>query len=179
MRIRPVNFTWTDEGVMRPDPRFRRLCDHQFVVGIEYSLAPIEARTRKSHNHYFATLHDIWLNLPEDHGRRFPTEEHMRAWALVEAGYATEKVVVCDTKKDAQRLAAFARREKPFSVIIVSGPVVKIFDPMSQSGQAMGREVFQDSKTKVLDVCSALTATPREAFEREAAERVPPERKRT
>lgn len=176
-RIRAVPFQWTDEGVMRPDPRFRRLCDHQFMIGADYYLAPLEARTRKSHSHYFATLHQIWLNLSDDLHRKYPTEEHLRAKALVEVDYCTERDVVFDTEKDARRFALFARQEKPYSVIVCRGPVVKIFDPMSQSAQAMGAETFQDSKTKVLDWCAALTATPREAFEKEAAETVPRERR--
>lgn len=162
---------------MWPDPRHMRLCQKQFVDGEVYPLVPLEARSRKSHAHFFATLHDIWENLPEDAAARFPLGvEQMRKWALVEAGYADEKTYVCDTHKHAMQMAAFIRSISDYAVIRVSGDVVKVFEAKSQSAAAMGRETFQDSKTKVLDICAALTSTPRTTFEQEAQQRVPRER---
>jgi hypothetical protein len=178
MRILPVNFTWSADGVMVPDPRFAKVCDKQFVVGQIYPLVPLEARSRASHSHFFATLDEIWHNLPEDQAKRFPTVEYMRKWALVEGHYATEKTFVCDSKAHAMRMAAFVRSIDTYGVIRISGNVVKVFEAKSQSAAAMGKDEFRDSKEKVLEICSALTGTRAGEFKREAAQRVPPERRR-
>ena len=123
MKMRPVNFTWTDDGTMKPEPRFATLCDRQFVIGAVYPLQVVEARSMATHNHYFASLHEMWNNLPEDIAKRWPTVEHLRAWALVQAGFYTEKDYVCDSDGKATYLAKIIRAHAEYAVIKISEKV--------------------------------------------------------
>lgn len=154
--MHPITFTWTDEGVMAPLPRLAKLCDRQYVVGETYQLAPIEQRSSATHRHYFAALHDAWQNLPEHYADRWPTSEHFRKWLLVQAGYSDERSIVCSSKAEAQRVAAFVKPLDQYAVVIIAGPVVKVFTAQSQSVRAMGAKVFQDSKQKVLDIAASM-----------------------
>lgn len=177
-RILPVNFVWDAEHrLMIPEPRFARVCDRQFVDREVYPLAPVEPRSRQSHNHYFATLHDIWENLPESLAPAFPTIEHMRKWALIEADYCDVTIVDCGTVASAKQMGTAARNLDAFARIQRFGSSLHIKRAQSQSAQAMGREVFQDSKTKVLDICAAMVGPSSATFKKEAAKRVPPEKK--
>lgn len=176
-RIRPVVYVWTGEHMM-PLPRFTRQCNEQFVVGEEYPLTILEARSRATHNHYFATLQEIWRNLPEKIAPRFPSYEHLRKWCLVQCGYSTERNFVCDTPDHAMRLAAFVRSVDTYAVIKVSDEVVQIFDAKSQSAAAMGKDDFRDSKNAVLELASSLTGTKSVEFKKEASKQFRPEPKR-
>jgi len=157
-RPRPVVFTW-DGDAMIPLQRFRGLCDQQFAVHEEYALQIVENRSQASHNHYFAALADAFSNLAEEYAGRFPTAEHLRSWALVEAGYATENDTVCDSPAEARKLAATIRRYSPYAISRLSGNVVKIFEPESQSMAAMKKERFEASKADVLAIVSAMART--------------------
>lgn len=156
VRIRPTVFVWTREGAMVPLPRFRKQCNEQFVVDCEYPLAMLEPRSRASHSHYFASVHEGWLNLPEKIAHDFPSSEHLRKWCLIQAGYCTERNLVCDSEEHANALAALAGQADDYALVIVSGNVVKIFRAASQDAANMGREEFQKSKTEVLDLISGL-----------------------
>lgn len=142
---------------MVPHPRFREMCRRQYAAGSDYVLAPVEARDMKSHNAYFAELEEIWQSLPEEETRRFPTSEHMRARALVETGYCQERDYVCDSNSHAKHLAKIIRSHSDYSIIKISGDVVKVFEPMSQSIAAMGgSDSWKASRRAVLDYCRAL-----------------------
>jgi hypothetical protein len=158
----PVIFTWDGEAMV-PLPRLARVCDKQFVVGETYPLAVQEDRSVNSHRHYFASITEAWRNLPEHYAERFPTSEHLRKWALVKAGYADERSIVCASKAEAQRVGAFIKPMDDFAVVIVNEATVKVFTAKSQSTRAMGKAVFQDSKTAVLDLLSSMVGvTPAE-----------------
>ena len=158
-RVRAVPFKW-DGDAMIPHPRLRELCNRQYAVGEQYILAVPQYPTPATRNHYFASLHDAWMNLPEN-DKRFPTEEHFRKYLLIKAGFASENTVVCDTPRDAKNLAATVRAHDGFAVITVSGNVVKIYSAKSQSAVAMSKEEFQASKTAVLDLAAELIGTTR------------------
>ena len=130
--IRPVTFLWTADGRMAPMPRFKKLCDQQFVVGEEYPLTILEARSRRTHNHFFATVHEAWKNLPEDIATDFPSAEHLRKWALCKTGWSTMKTFPCETHDHARNLAIFARSADEFAVIEVRGNIVRIHQAKSQ-----------------------------------------------
>lgn len=162
MRIRPTVFVWNGQHMV-PLPRFRQQCNQQYVVGEEYPLTMLEARSRQSHNHYFASVHEAWVNLPESIAVDFPSEEHLRKWALIQCGYCSETTLPCETGDHANHLAVMARRADAYSIVVVRGNVVKIFSAASQSAAAMGREEFQKSKVAVLEKIAALLDTkPRE-----------------
>jgi len=162
LKPRPVVFIWNGEQMI-PLPRFKRLCDQQFAINEEYPLAILEGRSLASHNHYFAWLHEAFDNLAEEYAQEFPTPEHMRAWALVQAGYATESNFVLDTAKDARQMAIALRKTSPLAVIKVSGNVVKHFEAESQSMATMKKDRFEESKAKVIEIVAAMArTTPRE-----------------
>lgn len=157
-RPRPVVCVW-DGDVMVPLPRFKQLCDRQFVVHEEYPLQIVENRSQASHNHYFAALEEGFANLNEKDAKRFPSAEHLRSWALVQSGYSTENDTVCDSPAEARKLAATIRRYSPYAIMKVSGNVLKIFEPESQSMAAMKKERFEASKNDVLNIVSAMART--------------------
>ena len=167
VRLRPVMFQWNGEAMV-PQPRFMPLCDKQFVVGEEYPLLPVEPRSMKSHNHFFASLHEAWNNLNEDDAKRFPTEEHLRHWALIHTGFCHEKVLPCEKPSLAKNVAALIRTSDPYAVIIVKGDVVKVLTAKSQSIAVMGNEEFKDSKEKVLDLVATMARTTRTELNKNA-----------
>jgi hypothetical protein len=162
---------------MVPMPRFRRQCDEQFVIGEEYPLTILEARSRNSHNHYFASLHEVWKNLPEEIAQEFPSPEHMRKWALCKTGYSTMKNFVCETNEHAVSLAAFCRSVDTYAVIELRGNIVRIHEANSQSAAEMGGEEFQKSKQAVFDKLSELIQVPVGQIRREGARTFPEPKK--
>lgn len=157
-RIRAVACVWTGEHFV-PLPRFKRLCDQQFEVHEEYALIPSEERSMSSHRGYFAQVKEAWKNLDEEFDGRFPSEEHLRSYALVKTGFATYSAFPCKSETTAIDLAISLRRRSPFSVIRVSGDVVECWDPESQSVKAMKKEKFEASKKAVLGLVASMANT--------------------
>lgn len=180
MKIRPVMLRWTADHTFVVEPRFVELCRRQFAVDEVYPMAPVEARNMKSHSHYFARLHEIWMNLPEALSKKYPTEEALRAKALVECNFCTEKDYVCDSPAKARALAVIIRAHSEYSVIKISGDVVKVFDPESQSVALMGAEKFEASKKAVLDFAEALIpgGLDQRELTKAASRHAPPEKPR-
>jgi hypothetical protein len=178
MKPRPVIFTWSDDGTMVPQPRFLQLCDKQYVIGAEYTLEVVEPRSMKNHSHYFACIHTAWDNLPDQFQKKYPTEEALRAKALVATGFSTERDYVCDSPAKAAYLARIIRAYAEYAVIKVSGNVVKVFEAKSQSVAAMGNDEFKASKESVLDWIQALNpGLDLAVIKKEAAKVAPPEQK--
>ena len=155
MTLALLPFTWTGEA-MEPLPNFAKRCDERFVVGERYRLEVVEDRSHRSHSHFFAAVHDAWLNLPEDKLERFPTDEHLRKWALIKAGFRDERTIVVASKAEARRLVAFMRPLDDYAVVVARDAVVVVWTAKSQSYKAMGRKEFQRSKDAVLTVCAEL-----------------------
>lgn len=151
----PLIYRW-DGDAMVPHARFRRLADKDFVVGQDYTLVEHQGRSAVSHNHYFAAITEAWKNLPEVWAERFPTVEHLRKYALIKAGFADERSIVCASKAEAQRMAGFVRPFDDYAIVLVNGATVKVFTAKSQSARAMDKAEFQDSKQKVLDIVSDM-----------------------
>jgi hypothetical protein len=148
--MRPVVFRW-DGNVMVPLERFRPLCREQYMREHDYRLAPVEFRSRASHDHYFASVAEAWQQLPEYLTDRFPTEDHLRRFALCMTGYYDERSIACSSKAEARRIAAFITPMDTYAVVVVREAVVNVLTAKSQSRNAMGKKAFQDSKDKVLD----------------------------
>lgn len=153
---------------MVPLPRFRRLCDQQFAVHEEYVLVILEERSHASHNHYFAAVKEGFDNLAEEWAVRFPSREHLRKWCLVQEGYCTMRDVACQDDNEALKLATVVRQLNEYAVIVVSGNVVKIFEPFSQSRPAMKKDEFEESKRKVLDRIASMSRTTASELNRNA-----------
>lgn len=158
-----IPMQWTGEHFV-PHHRFRAECDRSFVVGEIYPLALQEHRSSNTHRHFFAAVNDAWLNLPESMAGRFETSEHLRKFALIKAGYRDERSIACSSKAEARRLAAFIKPMDDFAVVTVTESVVTVYTAKSQSMQAMGKQVFQESKTKVLDVIAGMISVEAQAL---------------
>lgn len=157
-RPRPVVCIW-DGNVMIPMPRFKRLCDAQFEVNGEYPLMIVENRSMASHNHYFAALHEGYLNLAEEYAQEFDSEEHLRHWCLCKSGFCTTTTYVLNTAEDARKLRDALKKENASTIVGVTGNVAKVYTPESQSLAAMKKERFEDSKRAVLDLVASMART--------------------
>lgn len=182
MRILPVVMTWRkveiiddETGVavrvkaMVPRSNYANLANRQFVDQEDYPMAPLEPRSRASHNAYFAELNEKYDSMPEDLaevGRRlnlktipqggFVDSEHFRAWALCETGHCDTIDSSFDSKEEAQKLARYYRKKTLYAQVLVRGSHVTIKEPFSQSAAAMSKEPFETSKRDVLDLLSAM-----------------------
>lgn len=167
---RAVLFVWTPEGSMVPLPRFRKLCDELYAVHEEYPLVVLENRNMASHNHYFAALAEGHANLAEEFAGKFPTSEHLRAWALVEAGFFSETEYKWETKADAKKFAIALRKKEPLARISFSedGKTVVERLPQSQATSAMKKQDFEDSKAAVLAIVAAMARTTPAQLHKEA-----------
>lgn len=160
MTISPFLARWDGER-MEPLARFKKACDAGLVVGELYKVDCIEDRSAKSHSHYFARVHELWLNLPEGEAERWPTAEHLRKWALIKTGFCDERSIACSSKAEAQRLAAFVKPMDDFAVVAVSQAAVKVWTAKSQKKSAMGADDFQRSKTAVLELLESIVGLGR------------------
>lgn len=155
-------FEWSGEAMV-PLPRFHNRANAEFVVHERYKMEVSEDRSQASHNHYFVTLHEAWLNLPEAVAERFPTDEHLRKHALIKAGYHDSRSFVASSKAEAVRLAAFLKPMDEYAIILVHEATVTVYTAKSQRKAAMGAKDFQASKQAVLDVIAAMIlVTPAE-----------------
>lgn len=153
----PITFRWDGE---RMAPLHPRRADRLYVVGEVYSLAPYQERSQVSHNHEFAWLNEAWQQLPEDLADLYPTSEHLRKRALIEAGFYDETVVDAGTNAAALRVATGFRSLDEFALVIVRGPIVLYRKAKSQSRRAMGAKTFQESKTAIMEIISEMIGVP-------------------
>jgi hypothetical protein len=159
---RPV-FDYEGDGLFRAEKRFHWQCDQDYVVGLKYRMDVIEERSVNSHSHFFAAVTEAWNNLPEDQTGRFPSPEHLRKWALIQCNYCHTAHKVFSTKQDSLTAAAMLRAADRYSVITVSDNILTVYTAESQSYKAMGKERFQQSKEKVLELlASMIQVTPKQ-----------------
>ena len=159
----PLMLQYEGEGEFRaPTKYWAREADKQFVIGEHYRLAEHHDRSTATHNHYFAAINEAWETLPDDMSAEYPTPEHLRKKMLVKAGYADERSIVCASKAEARRVAAFVKPMDDFCVVLVSEAVVRVYTAKSQSHKAMGKQAFAESKEKVLAAIDKLLGVDRE-----------------
>lgn len=166
----PILFAWDGDAMVPAGSHWIRQANKHFVVGQRYPLEVREERSSQSHAHYFACINDAWQNLPESLAERFPTPDHLRKWALIRCGYADERSVVCGSKAEAQRVAAFIKPMDEFAVVMAKDAVVTVWTAKSQSMKAQGKKAFQESKDKVLDFVASLIGTTRDELAKNASE---------
>jgi len=165
--IFPQMFRWDGDAMIPLNPR---IADKQYVVGETYRLEPREDRSQASHNHYFASVAEAHANLPHDLAERFPTPDHLRAFALIKAGYCDARSIVAASKAEAQRLAAFIKPMDDFAIVTVSEAVVTVYTAKSQSYRAMGKEDFQRSKDAVLAIVAQMIGSTPAALQSNAGQ---------
>ena len=168
MSTAPILATWDGDN-FQPLRRFRKTCDALFIIGCRYRVQIEEERSAKSHAHFFATLHDLWLSLPDDQAERFQSVEALRKYALIKGGFADSRQFVAASKAEAQRLAAFIRPCDEYALIQVREATVTVWTAQSQSRKAMGAKDFQRSKEAVLEYASSLIGVSPSQLERERA----------
>jgi hypothetical protein len=161
----PIPFAWDGEA-MRPLAAFSAAAAERFVVGAVVVLTQAEPRSSPTHRHYFACVREAWANLPEGLAERFATEEHLRKYALIRAGYRNERSIVCSSPAEACRIAGFVEPIDDYSIITVSDAVVTQFAAKSQSGPAMNKAEFQASKEAVLGILAEIIGVERAALVR-------------
>lgn len=158
--IPPMPFQWDGE-IEALRPRHPKLAGRHFVDTVYYTMAPWEDRSIATHNHQFAWLHQAWQNLPEDLADAYPTPEHLRKRALIEAGFYDEDVIDAGTKAAALRVASHFRKRDDFAWIVVRGPVVVVRTAKSQSRRYMDKDTFQKSKTAIMEIiANMIGSTP-------------------
>lgn len=165
----PILFRWDGEA-MEPFGGFQaRQADKQYVVGETYRMVEHHDRSANSHRHFFATINDAWQNLPDELLEEYPNPEVFRKKLLIRAGYADERSIVCASKAEAQRIAAFVKPMDDYAIVTVREAVVRVYTAHSQSVKAMGAKTFQESKQAVLDRIDSLLGVERGATQRSAA----------
>lgn len=157
-RPRPIVFVRVDNHMV-PLPRFQRLFDEMYAINEEYPLLPMEERTQASHNHFFAALHEGYLNLAEEFAQEFDSETHLRHWCLCKAGYCTKDKWVMNTAEDARKLRDALKSKDRSTIISVKDNIATVYTPMSQSRPAMKKQEFEDSKLAVLELVASMART--------------------
>lgn len=154
-RVMTILTQWDGDGFV-PLGRHKKQCNADMVVGQVYPLDIVLERSDASHRHFFASVNEAWLNLPEQLAERFKTSEHLRKHCLIKAGLYEETSIVCSSPGEATRVAAFVQPMDDYAIVVVNGYVVSRYTAKSQSKQAMGGVVFQQSKTAVLQILSDM-----------------------
>lgn len=165
----PIPCIWTGSVFQPSEPRFVRMAAAEYGQGEVVPLIRQEPRSQRSHDHYFAVVHEAWLNLPEALSQRFPTEDRLRKYALCKAGYCDVETFVASSRAEAVRLSSFLTAGARDGVqIVLNGASITRLTPHSQSLKAMGKRVFQESKDKVLAVLADMIGVEPEALGRAA-----------
>lgn len=146
-------------GVFYPVASHRRYVADTYGEGEIVTFTRVEERSHASHGHYFALINQAWANLPEDLAERFPSQDHLRKWCLIKAGWRDERATSCATVEEAERLVAFVRPIDDYAIVIRHETAVIVWTAKSQSMADMGKADFQKSKDDVLRVLSELIGT--------------------
>ena len=163
-RAPPIPCTWDGDAFAPVSQRFAKLADKFFVVGEIYAMVVEQPRSGASHNHQFAWLHEAWMSLPEGIADLYPSEEHLRKRALIEAGYYTETAIDAGTRAAALRVAAAVPALDEFAFAKVEGPIVLVRRAKSQSMRAMGAKQFYESKAAILAIIADMLSISPEAL---------------
>lgn len=141
-------------------PRYPRLAKQRYEPDHDYLLADVEDRSDVSHKHEFAWLREAWKSLPETLAEQFPTAEHLRKRALIDAGFYDETIVDAGSNAAALRVAACLKGVDDFALVFVRGLFVIRRTAKSQSRRAMEKAEFQRSKTAIMEVVADLLGVP-------------------
>jgi hypothetical protein len=170
MQTLPILFQYEGDGIFQPASSFHaRSADKQYVVGEPYKLIEHHDRSDNTHRHYFASIKNGFDNLHISMLGEYPTAEHLRKKALIRTGYRDERSIVCASKAEAERVAAFIRPMDDYCVVVPLNCVVHVMTAKSQSVKAMGATEFQKSKEAVLNFIDDLLGVERGATARSEA----------
>jgi hypothetical protein len=130
-----------------------------FVEGRRYWLEEASERSWISHRHEFAWIGEAWANLPENLADLYPTPEHLRKRALIQAGFYDETIIDAGSKAAALRMAAYARGADEFAAVFVRGPLVIVRKAKSQrmhGHDRMPKDEFERSKAAIMEVIAEM-----------------------
>jgi hypothetical protein len=164
----PLLVRWTGEA-FAPLPRHAKACDARFVIGEQYVIDPLEPRSMAAHRSFFAAVNEAWRSLPEDQAERFRTPDHLRRFALIKTGFFDQRTIVCSSKAEARRLAAFIQPMDEYAIILPMEATVTVFTAKSQSLRTMGKLEFMRSQDAVRDYVASLLGVKPETLPGEEA----------
>lgn len=164
----PISCIFDGESFRPSSPFHMARARDAFGAGELVMLSVENERSMRSHRHYFASIREAWLNLPESAALEpwAASPEHLRKWALIKTGHHDTQAFPCTSAAEAMRWAERLRPLDGFSVVVPRGDTVLRFTAQSQSVKAMGARPFQESKTRVLDYLDDLIGTPRGELEK-------------
>lgn len=160
----PILCRWSGEAFEPASPHWKKYADLHFASDTLYPLEVREERSYASHRAYFAQINEAHHNLPDHLLQLLPTPEHLRRYALIKTGHCDERSIVCASRAEAVRVAAFVKPMDEFAVVVTQGAVVTVWTAKSQSFRAMNKEKFRESANAVLDFIPTLIGTTREAL---------------
>ncbi len=150
----PIPLRYEGEGQFAtPSAFWAAKADKEYTIGEVMKMAPFEDRSRASHNHEFAVIEELWQSLPErcSHEPWAQSPEHLRKFALIMCKFCNTQTYPCGSRAEAERWAANLRPLDEYSVVLIEGTTVYRFTAQSQSKRAMGKQLFQRSKTAVIE----------------------------
>ena len=154
-----VPLQYLGEGQFQAMRGHAKRCDKELIIGEVLTWEEIKTRSINSHSHYFASVHDAWLNLPEQYAMEFPNDTALRKFALIKTGYCKTHKMVAINNSEAIKLASFMQSLEEYSICEVTGNVVTVWTADSQKYRAMGKKLFQKSKDDVLTFLSQFIGT--------------------
>jgi hypothetical protein len=163
----PIAVRWDGDAFVPISQRFARQADKDFVCGEVYHMVVEEPRSAKSHRHEFAWLREAWRSLPEDLAPLYPSEEHLRKRALIEAGFYTEQAIDAGSRAAALRVAAAIPALDEFAFVKIEGATVLVRRARSQSLRAMGAKDFAQSKAAILGIIADMLSVPADVLRRQ------------
>ena len=161
----PLTFVWDGQAMKPATSYIAKKAAEQFKPGEKIIFEQVFERSPESHRHFFASVHEAWLNLPEKYRLEYPTSEHLRKRALILSGFHTRQDFVCRDGKEAARTAAVIRSLDEYALVVTEGNVVSRLVAKSQRGNAMRKAEFQESKHKVLEYVWGLCGVDAETGE--------------
>ena len=155
MTFAPLTCRWDGEGFV-PVGRYASEATKKCVIGQIYRIAEWADRSDVTHKHEFAWLREAWSNLPEQYADMYPSAEHLRKRALIQAGFYNEQIIDAGTNAAALRVAAGFRSHDDFCMAVVRGGIVAIRTAKSQSRRAMNKAEFQKSKSAIMEIIAEM-----------------------
>lgn len=154
--LAPIECVWNGEVFAPINSWWAKRAGRQYAKGEVLHLVDEPERSSSSHAHFFAALNRGWQSLPESMAEQYPSPDMLRKKLLIKTGFCSERSIVCASKAEAQRMAAFISAGTPYSVVIPRLAMVSVYTADSQSMRAMGKARFQESKTAVLDALADM-----------------------
>lgn len=162
----PLTFVWDGQAMKPATSYIAKKAAEQFKPGEKIIFEQVFERSPESHRHFFASVHEAWLNLPEKYRLEYPTSEHLRKRALCVTGFHYRTDYPCKSEAEALRAAAMLRTVDEYAVVCIEpGNVVVRLVAKSQRTRAMRNKEFQESKTAVLAYCWQLCGVDPETGE--------------